>query len=124
MNSGSGYVRYDYNRWIATDKADGSLTACIKQPTPTPTRTRTPTKSLKIVTSVLKIGTSVFKIATPIIGLQPLVRASLVMTLGTPQPVDYKVRIKTGGAGDAGTLAEVGLRLIGTAGDSGWKTLN
>jgi hypothetical protein len=121
VDSGSGYERYTFNRWIATDKGDGALSVCMAQPTPVPTAAGTPG---------FVIVTRVFVLATPTLGIiirpiEPVFRLTpqLILPLGTAVPGSYKVRIQTSNVAGAGTTAKVRLRLVGSGGDSGWQTI-
>ncbi|MHB1318295.1 MAG: PLAT/LH2 domain-containing protein, partial [Anaerolineae bacterium] len=117
----SGYIPFVFDRWIASDKADGSLMACVTLPTPTPTRTAAPTRtptppvgptatfSIGIIGRIFPPGGFVFQPIEGIIG--PAMRT-------------YDVLIVTGGDPDAGTGAVVRIRLVGYSGSTDWVTLN
>jgi serine/threonine protein kinase len=122
VDTGSGFKPYTFNRWIASDKADGSLTACSPVPGPTPT--------IGIVGPLLPI--------VPLIPLAPLVLPTAttgIYKIATlPGPVfritaifpllpSYSVKVKTGGVAAAGTSARVQIRLKGSAGTTDWITL-
>lgn len=123
VDSGSGYETFTFERWIATDKGDGSLTACISKATPTPTvgiigpvitmipliplyATPTPTSSGFIIPKGVLITTPIFRV-----------------TLVAPAVVIYKVEVETGTMAGAGTSARVEIRLTSTSGSTDWIPL-
>lgn len=123
VDSGSGYETFTFERWIATDKGDGSLTACISKATPTPTvgiigpvitmipliplyATPTPTSSGFIIPKGVLITTPIFRV-----------------TLVAPAVVIYKVEVETGTMAGAGTSARVEIRLASTSGSTDWIPL-
>ena len=123
VDTGSGYKKYTFDRWLAEDKGDGALTDCREQktPTPVPTRTKTPTKiPTKVPTGIWLIKTPMFKLPTAM-----MIKPGLILVpFKTPSEQVFKLRIKTGNVADAGTSAQVSIRIYGTTGDTGWKTLN
>lgn len=111
VDTGSGYFRYTFNRWIAKGKGDGNLWACQAKPTPTPT-----TLKIKV--------TLVYKIKTPIIPGKIIKVTPIGIVPKTPQKQTIKLRVQTGNVSGGGTSAKVSVRLYGSAGDTGWRTLN
>ena len=108
VDAGSGYEKFTFNRWIATDKEDGNLEAC-KQKVLTPVIIVTPIFKISKTLAISKI----IKV-TPKIGI----------IIGTPKTQTLKLRIKTGSASGAGTNSKVSVRVYGADGNTGWKTLN
>jgi len=116
VDMGSGYKRYPFNRWIATDKGDGSLWACQVQATPTPTSGGI----FLLPTQVFRIQPGNILIATqPVFQITPIIKITIL-----PVGKTYKVRIKTGSVANAGTQAHVKIKFIGADGESGWYALN
>ena len=110
VDPGTGYEKYTFDRWLAVDKADGSLEACNKT-SPVPTLllfkvTLIPMKPLIMPTSLLKV--TILPLFTPTIKLAQ----------------NYSLRVQTGSVAEAGTGAKVSIRIYGEDGDTGWQPLN
>jgi len=118
----SGYIPFVFNRWIATDKADGSLMACSALPTPTPTRTLAPTKRPTLLgpTPTFSLHDVIGIIQGPGLIFQPVPGTGV---LGEAMRT-YDVLVVTGTDPDAGTSALVRIKLVGYSGSTDWVTLN
>lgn len=123
VDGGSGFKTFTFNRWIASDKADGSLMACSPVPGATPTVSIVgplvpiiPLIPLVPLVSTPTPTPGVYKIATlPNVIIKAI---TLVPVLPT-----YSVKVTTGAMTDAGTNAKVEIRLKGSSGTSEWMVL-
>lgn len=124
VDAGAGFKPFAFDRWIASDKGDGSLMACSPVPGPTPT--------VGIIGPLVPIG--------PLIPLVPLLVPTSTPTPGVykiatlpgaifkaitvvPLLPSYTVKVNTGGVADAGTSAKVEIRLKGSSGTTDWMVL-
>ncbi len=118
----SGYIPFVFDRWIASDKDDGSLMVCAALPTPTPTRTAVPTRTPTPYTG----PTPTFSLGGIIGILPPSFVFEPIPGLGELSPAvrTYEVLIVTGTEPEAGTAAKVRIKLVGYSGSTDWVTLN
>lgn len=118
VDSGSGYETFTFERWIATDKADGNLTACISKGGPTPT--------IGIIIPVIPLipllPSGPTPTPTPMMVVVPIpkviIGATPIYILGT-----YNVEVETGTMAGAGTSARIEIRLTGASGSTDWVAL-
>lgn len=118
----SGYIPFVFDRWIASDKDDGSLMVCAALPTPTPTKTAVPTKTPTPPsgpTPTISIG-GIIGILPPGFIFQPIPGIGEL----APAVRTYEVLIVTGTEPEAGTGAKVRIKLVGYSGSTDWVTLN
>ncbi|NLT72588.1 MAG: protein kinase [Chloroflexi bacterium] len=116
----SGYVPFVFDRWIASDKGDGSLLACSVLPTPTPTPTKPPTKTPTPAGPTPTFSTGLL-LQMPNLGI---IWEALPMGTLAPAMRTYDVLVVTGDVPDAGTSAVVRIRLVGQSASTDWVLLN
>jgi len=116
VDAGSGFVSFDFGRWLAADKADGMLQACrgdaiaIIEGGGLPAA-RTGARRDQPALLLGLTPTAVFR------EMVPIKKLPLITTFS------YTIEVTTGNVEGAGTSANVSIKIKGDSGETDWLTL-
>lgn len=122
VDGGAGFVSFTFNRWLATDKADGMIEACRGTATSLLIEGRLPPARPDLIEdsafhllALTPTPTIDFGVIREFYQVQP--RPFLPML---PLGKAYTIEITTGNANGAGTSAKVSAKIAGSSGQTDW----
>jgi serine/threonine protein kinase len=119
VDGGSGFETFAFNRWLATDKADGNLEACKSE------NVAVATFSIELMQPLLLLLSTPTVTPTPGILKFELIQPRIVVPKLTLVLLfrNYTVEVTTGAIEGAGTSANVYVKIAGNKGETDWLLL-